>query len=143
MPGLLIPGRLGGWAKRAVDRLEPLRELIASEDHPLGERGAAALLLLVHPEGGIHLLSEVLELLLDCARQRPGRWFVVSAAYCLIQAGREEDPACRSFLNALFEIEREDWLSRQWLQRVLTRWREVSRAPVATAGVAAAGLASR
>ena len=110
-----------------------LRNFIAEVRNPIQERGAAAVMLLLHPQGGIAALPEATSALVDCSGETGVRWLIDGLAMFLSLYGTEDNSTCRAVAARVLDRIRDDFSARQKLDTVLRDWRETSHAPVTNA----------
>lgn len=68
--------------------------------------------------------------LFDLYDARNSTWYLKVMGFCLTHFGVEETHEIQSMVGKLIDLTRGDYKGRMLLQKILTRWRETSQAPV-------------
>ncbi|MBW4447373.1 MAG: hypothetical protein KME38_11030 [Spirirestis rafaelensis WJT71-NPBG6] len=97
-------------------------------------RAAAMIALLLHPDGTRDFTS-LRQQIVEFYNPEVGTWYVKAITSCLCLLTKEEDTAAKWIASNLLDAARGDYEGRQYIQRLLTLWRETSRTPIQKAGV--------
>lgn len=97
-------------------------------------RAAAMIALLLHPNGTRDFTS-LKQQIVEFYNSEVGTWYIKSITSCLCLLTKEEDIAAKWIASNLLDAARTDYEGRQYLQRLLTLWRESSSAPIQRANV--------
>jgi len=116
-----------------------LEKVINDRHSSTAVRAAALFMSLMHPKTTRTLRDSAADLVNLYTRQSANWYF--KAAILLVTIASDSS-ANAWFIGLLLERVRTDYLGRQELQRLLTRWREDSSAPIHTANVRADWLAT-
>ncbi|MEH1822539.1 MAG: hypothetical protein V7L31_26300 [Nostoc sp.] len=97
-------------------------------------RAAAMIALLLHPDGTRDFTS-LKQQIVEFYNSEVGTWYIKAITSCLCLLTKEEDTAAKWIASNLLDAARTDYEGRQYLQRLLTLWRESSSAPIQKANV--------
>ncbi|MCF2146660.1 hypothetical protein IQ276_009390 [Desmonostoc muscorum LEGE 12446] len=97
-------------------------------------RAAAMIALLLHPDGTRDFLNFKHQIV-EFYNPEVGTWYVKAITSCLCLLTKEEDTAAKWIVSNLLEAARTDYEGRQYIQKLLTLWRESSSTPIQKANV--------
>jgi hypothetical protein len=126
--------RINKLTATIIDQVHHLEEIINTLHFAQPIRAAAALALLLHPNGNRDLAS-MKELLVEFYTPEVGSWYIKVITSCLCLLASEESSDANWIVGNLLEATRTDYESRQCIQKLLSLWRESSYAPVQKASL--------
>jgi hypothetical protein len=96
-------------------------------------RAAAALIALLHPNGGPKTLHDTGGVVREVCRCDRNDHFIDIIAFCLAEVSSDKDAASVTLVKDLFDSLRDDYKARYVLESIIIRWNEGSTAPVTSA----------
>jgi hypothetical protein len=111
-----------------------LEEIFDDSTQPNRIRSAAIIAYLFHPNKN-RSLEDLKQLIVKLYIPKTESWYVQSLIDCLCLTTSEEDLQARWIINNLLESARADYKARQYIDKLLSLWRESSHAPVQKAGI--------
>lgn len=119
---------------KVIDDISYLSQICNNLSLNQNIRAAATISLLLHPDGTRDFAS-LKQQLVEFYNPEVGLWYVRAITTCLCLLTTEQDAAAKWIASKLLDAARGDYEGRQYIQRLLTLWRESSYTPIQKAGV--------
>ena len=118
------------FLRQYSESAKPFIDLASDGESPILIRASSAILAFLHPDGGLTALESTIEVILTACTEDSESRFLNLFTFFLGEVSSPENAFVENIIKRLFETNRHNYAARASLESLISRWAEISFAPV-------------